>query len=224
MARAKREALEAAENGIDYGAALAIITGKIEDAKTAQGQASKKAGEGWATIEKMGIHKGGAQAAAKIVNMQDADDRVDFLRSFSKLLEAAGIGIPQDLVDQAEAKPPTKVVPDMVVASRKSVDTVKPEFGIWDDKEAVWLTADKESWSEDQDEAGRWMNDEAEAIAASVTTSNNPAKVKRVDGAEDSSDLSGEPPAQVAKPRGKKAVPSIAEATEAARKHLSIVH
>lgn len=109
--RATAATLEAAHDGPDYGAALAIINGRIANAKSAQSKASGDASQAWASIEKMGINKGGAQAAAKVLNMEDESDQQDWLRSFNKILEAAGITLKADLVDVAEGRHDRSVVP-----------------------------------------------------------------------------------------------------------------
>jgi hypothetical protein len=109
--RATAAAVAAAHTGPDYAAAVQIIEGRIAKAKSAQSEASGKVGAAWKDIEAMGIHRGGAQIAAKIMGMEDEDDRVDLLRTLKKMLEAAGIGIPQDLVDAAQGKEPEQVIP-----------------------------------------------------------------------------------------------------------------
>jgi hypothetical protein len=109
--RATKEAVAAAHDGPDYGAALAIINGRVATAKSNQSKASGEASQAWGSIEKMGIHKGGAQAAARVLGMDDEDDRQDFLRSFAKLLEEAGVTLKADLVDVAEGKHDRSVVP-----------------------------------------------------------------------------------------------------------------
>jgi len=107
---ANRASVAQAHDGPDYAGALAIIQGRIQNAKTAQSEASGKASKAWQEIEKMGLHRAGAQAAAKVMNISDEDDRVDYLRTFAKLLEVAGLGIPTDLVDAAQGVQ-TPVVP-----------------------------------------------------------------------------------------------------------------
>lgn len=121
---ATKRALEAAAAGPDFEAAVAIINGRIATAKTNQSKASGEASQAWGSIEKMGINKAGAQMAAKVMNMEDEDERTDLLRSFSKILEAAGIGIPQDIVDLAQGVE-TPVVP-RATRQPTSAETAKP--------------------------------------------------------------------------------------------------
>jgi hypothetical protein len=109
--RATKENVAAAHAAPNYEDALAIIEGRIANAKSAQSKASGEASQAWGSIEAMGINKRGAQAAAKIIAIEDEDELQDFLRSFSGLLAAAGVSIKQDLVDVAQGSTPPPVVP-----------------------------------------------------------------------------------------------------------------
>jgi hypothetical protein len=102
--RANADAVQRAVDGPDYDAALDIINGRLADAQTAQGQASKKASTAWGDIEKLGVNKQGAQMFHRIQKIEDHNDQQDQLRTFFELCKREGIGIVVDLVDAAEGK------------------------------------------------------------------------------------------------------------------------
>ncbi len=108
--RANKASVEAAVNGPDYEAALAIINGRVASAKGAQSKASGEASQAWGDIEKLGVNKRGAQLFAKIQSIEDEDEQQDQLRTFAQLCKLEGIEIQQDLMDMAEGKK-TDVVP-----------------------------------------------------------------------------------------------------------------
>lgn len=104
MKRANADAVQRAVDGPDYDAALAIINGRVEDAKDAQSAASGRASAAWADVEKLGVNKRGAQMFAKIKNIEDDKEQQDQLRTFYELCKREGIMLEVDLVDQAEGK------------------------------------------------------------------------------------------------------------------------
>ncbi len=104
MKRANADAVERAVAGPDFEGALALINGRVADAKEAQSQASGRASQAWADIEKLGVNKRGAQMFVRIQNIEDADEQQDQLRTFFKLCELEGIGLAVDLVDQAQGR------------------------------------------------------------------------------------------------------------------------
>lgn len=108
-ARASKDAVQRAVDGPDFEGALGIINSRIADAKTAQGQASKRAATAWGDIEKMGVNKQGAQMFARVQKIEDEDERQDQLRTFYKLCQLEGIGIETDLVDIAQGSRPDPV-------------------------------------------------------------------------------------------------------------------
>lgn len=104
MKRANADAVQRAVDGPDYDAALAIINGRVEDAKDAQSAASGRASAAWADVEKLGVNKRGAQMFAKIKNIEDEKEQQDQLRTFYELCKREGIGLAVDLVDAAQGK------------------------------------------------------------------------------------------------------------------------
>jgi hypothetical protein len=102
--RANADAVERAVNGPDFDAALALINGRIQDAKDAQSQASGRASQAWGDLEKLGVNKRGAQMFARVLAIDDDAEQQDQLRTFFELCKREGIGLHVDLVDQAQGK------------------------------------------------------------------------------------------------------------------------
>lgn len=123
--RANKKSVEAAVNGPDYEAALAIINGRVASAKGAQSKASGEASQAWGDIEKLGVNKRGAQLFAKIQAIEDEDEQQDQLRTFAQLCKLEGIEIQQDLMDLAEGKK-TEVVPVKEKAEADSAPADEP--------------------------------------------------------------------------------------------------
>lgn len=120
--RANADAVQRAVDGPDYDAALDIINGKLADAQTAQGQASKRASTAWGDIEKLGVNKQGAQMFHRIQKIEDHADQQDQLRTFFELLKREGIGLEVDLVDAAQGQtqhpvPQARTEPVMATAA-----------------------------------------------------------------------------------------------------------
>lgn len=99
--------VQSAIDGPDFEAALAIINGRVANAKQAQSKASGDASQAWGSIEKLGVNKRGAQMFARVQGIEDEDERQDQLRTFMKLCELEGIGISIDMVDMAQGKTST---------------------------------------------------------------------------------------------------------------------
>jgi len=102
--RANADAVQRAVDGPDYDAALALINGRVQDAKDAQSAASGRASAAWADVEKLGVNKRGAQMFARIQNIEDEKEQQDQLRTFHELCKREGIGLAVDLVDAAQGK------------------------------------------------------------------------------------------------------------------------
>ena len=100
--RANKATVERAIEGPDFEGALKIINSRISDAKEAQSAASGRASQAWTDIEKLGVHKRGAQMFAKVQAMTDEADQQDMLRTFFKLCKLEGIELETDLVDMAQ--------------------------------------------------------------------------------------------------------------------------
>lgn len=102
--RATKDAVEMAVNGPDFEGALAIINGRIESAKSAQGKAGKDAAAAWGSIEKMGVNKAGAQMFHRVQRIEDDAELQDQLRTFYALCKLEGIALEKDLMDLAEER------------------------------------------------------------------------------------------------------------------------
>jgi hypothetical protein len=101
--RATKDAVEMAVNGPDFEAALSIINGRIENAKSAQGKAGKDAAAAWASIEKMGVNKAGAMMFNRVAKIEDDAELQDQMRTFFALCKLEGIDLQKrDLMDMAQ--------------------------------------------------------------------------------------------------------------------------
>ena len=104
----------------DFERALKVINHDLnplteESAKVRGDQAAA-----WKTIEKdCHCNKKAAKVFHSLKRM-DPELRDDWFRTFTGLLEASGIGISRDLVDEAEGAPSKPIVP--------VVDRVRPEL------------------------------------------------------------------------------------------------
>jgi hypothetical protein len=114
MARKPKEKVNGVVNTPDFDLAKRIYDHDIAPANRAQKQAMSEASAGWKEVRgEAHVHVGGFRTAAKVANMEEADQQM-WLRSFREGLTKFGIGLHRDLVDAAEgADDETPVVPVM---------------------------------------------------------------------------------------------------------------
>jgi hypothetical protein len=111
----------------DFDAAMAIFNSDIKPANKAQKQAMKEASDAWKIVKKdHRVHTGGFRAAMRIADLEEAEQQA-FLRSLYAGMNARGVSLHADLVDNAEGND-SNVFPIEKAAS-KMADLNVPEGG-----------------------------------------------------------------------------------------------
>lgn len=105
MARGKKKA-DGPQNGgainpPDFEAAHRIYLNDIAPANRRQKQAMAEASEAWKEVKGHRVHKGGFRQAAKLSEMEEADQQA-WLRSFKAGCEHFDVSLYADAVDRAE--------------------------------------------------------------------------------------------------------------------------
>jgi hypothetical protein len=146
MARAKRKAADEVVEiqKPDFDMARRIY---LHDIKPAQGKVSEHAQEmstAYKEIKKAAhIQPQAAKLSFKLVEMEESK-RDDFLRSLNGLLQVFRIFIPRDLVDQAEGKDQSNVIP-IGESSRPALATIpSDDSDLAGDGDAAWRAGLKE--------------------------------------------------------------------------------
>ncbi len=171
--RANAKAVEQAVNGPDFEAALAIINGRVANAKEAQAKASGDASQAWASIEKLDVNRAGAQMFAKIQSLEDDDEVQDRLRTFYKLCQLEGIVLRADLLDEAKPVVPTEKTnpapPTKAAVAKPAPEAPAGDTDLADGATGVDLGGAKPDGNSDAD----W-----EAAGAQAATAAGKAKAK----------------------------------------------
>lgn len=111
----------------DFDAAMAIFNSDIKPANKAQKQAMKEASDAWKIVKKdHRVHTGGFRKAMQIADLEEAEQQA-YLRSLYAGLNARGVSLHADLVDNAEGN--TNNVFPIEKAASKMSDLDVPEGG-----------------------------------------------------------------------------------------------
>lgn len=145
MARGKRKVEQVVEvHKPDFALAKRIYFNDIKPAQSKVGEFAQEQSTAYKEIKKAAhIQPQAAKAAFALIEMEESK-RDDYLRSFNGLLTEFNIFMPRDLVDQAEDKPLSNVVP-IGESARPQLATIPgDDSDLAGDDDATWRAGLKE--------------------------------------------------------------------------------